>query len=67
MSTCASTDPPDKEYETFVTGHRDKSTGRVTPPRVISCPECGNKVRKRGKIYRCGCGAETTLELPEEK
>jgi hypothetical protein len=66
MSTCASTE--DREYDTFVTGHRDRKTGKVIPPpRKISCPECGAQVRRRGVKFSCGCGAVTTMELPEEK
>jgi hypothetical protein len=75
MSTCASTDAPDersggtidKEYDTFVWGRRDRKTGRVIPPRKIRCPECGKNVRRIGLRFRCGCGAETTMQLPEEK
>jgi hypothetical protein len=63
MSISASTESPDKEYDTFVVGHRDRRTGKVIPPRKIRCPECGVDVRRHGNRFSCGCGAETTMEL----
>ena len=65
MSNSALTDPPDKGYDTFVLGHKDRVTGKVIPPRKIRCPECGQPVRRHGNKFKCECGAETTMELPE--